>query len=120
MPKRFTAFAATALAAAGIILATTSPASALAPGLHHLKVNKPASVNSVYISATGGFFAPYTICRPLTPGSGWADTGQDLLDGTQLTVITFTSNDCRAGYSISRTFTIPRNDGLTNFWVNMT
>jgi hypothetical protein len=119
MKKRFVAVVATSVAVVGSLLGTTSPAFARDDGLHHLMVYKPDGINSVYINTTNPSGAPFTACRPLSPGTGWVDGNQDLVDGRQVNLITFTSSTCTFGYSISRTFTVPTGDGLENFWANM-
>ena len=119
MNMRFAAIAATALAATSLVLATTSSASAATPGLHHLYVKKPNTIHSLYIQTInpGGF--SFSACRKLPSGTGWVDSNQDLVNGKKATLITFTSDDCGAGYSISRNFTMPAGDAGGSFYADM-
>lgn len=119
MKLRLLAAVATLAAGASLALGTAPTASA-ASGLHHLMVYKPSSVHSVLINTVDAFGDPFSACRRVSEGTGWVDGRQDLYNGASLNVITFTSVDCGAGYSVSRWFTVPGDDGLGNFYVNMT
>lgn len=119
MNMRFAAIAATALAATGFVLATTFSASAATPGLHHLYVKKPDTIHSLYIQTVNPAGFAFSACRELPSGTDWVDANQDLVNGKKATLITFTSNDCGAGYSISRDFTMPSGDAGGDFHANM-
>ena len=110
----------TALAAAGLALsAATVSASASTNGTVHLMVRTGA--RSVFIStSTGAFNEPFTVCRPLSGGSGWKDARQELQLGKNVKLITFVSTDCTAGYLVSRNFTVPSATSSNDFWADMT
>lgn len=110
--------AVTVLAAAGLALgAAAAPASASDNGLVHLMVH--TSAKSVWVSTTSSLFdQPISICQPLTGGSGWKDTHQDLLVGRHVKLETFSSNNCSDGQLLTRDLTVP-NVGTSNWWVNM-
>jgi hypothetical protein len=92
-------------------------------GGHNLVVNTSPGIQSIYV--TGIWGSSPLLAEPedkayyrLNPNPGWHDVGYLALNGTQLQVITFTSNNCTDGYTAKRVLTVPYNDGLRKVWVD--
>lgn len=81
-----------------------------------------SNVYSIYVSSQSGLGESFSVCRKLSGapnGGGWLDGHQDLLNGKNFVIDTFTSNDCRAGMvTKSKVLTVP-SDNNDNVWVNL-
>jgi hypothetical protein len=120
MRRRLKVITAASAAAAGLVLTPAPHASAYTlTSQHHLMVYKPDYVNSVFVSTTDSHGGPASWCEELSWGEGWKDAHSEVFDGQPMTLITFSSWDCTAGYTLRKNFTVPRNDGLKNVWAYM-
>ncbi|MCH5677904.1 hypothetical protein [Streptomyces gilvus] len=117
-----------AVAAAGIALGAAGSASAAAfptdGGSKNVMVKRASYIHSVYYNGEDFNGHPVTKCITLPAANTdpvWNSTGVPAPDGSTLNLITFTSSDCSAGYTLSKWFTVPVHDtSLTNFWADMT
>ncbi len=80
---------------------------------------KPHAARSVFINTTDPAGYSWTVCRRLAEGSGWVNGHMTLVNGRWAQLTTFSSIDCSEGLLKKRDFTVPRRDGLKNFWANM-
>jgi hypothetical protein len=112
--------AATAIGLCGLAVAT--PAASADNGMHHLYIKTPGAW-SVFISTRipgGPQAGPFSACRQLNGSTDFQDGRQDLYDNEKVTLNLFSSRDCTNGaMGTGKTFTVPGNDGLSNFWVDM-
>ena len=88
---------------------------------HHLMLKKTGDVRSLFYSTSNSAGAAITGCVERLPdSSGWVDGQRNFRNGEQATLITFTSWNCTDGYVKRRDLVVPGDDGLANWWVDMT
>jgi hypothetical protein len=97
-----------------------SPAHA-ASGSHHLKVKVAWNVRSVAVAIVG---SPYTCVALPAPTNGdyarWEDGRVDLPNGVDVRVNKYTSTNCAGNtYWGGTRGTVPGDDGLTSWWLDI-
>gem|GEM_PF-1774184 len=107
-----------------LLAAGESKAGAPFAGYHSVMIKTPPDLHCMHLYGIWG--APpesgalrTVLYSRLNPIPGWHYTGYMALNGTQLTVNMYGSDDCVDDFIAQRVLTVPSNDGLQNVWVDM-
>jgi len=93
-------------------------------GYHSVMVKTPPGVQSMHLYGMWG--APPEANHIITvtynnldSTPAWHYTAYMALNGTQLTINTYTSPDCTYGFTAQQVLTVPPDNGLRNFWIDL-
>jgi hypothetical protein len=110
--------------AVGITLLLAAGGSKADVGYHSVMLKTPPNLHCMHLYGIWGAPPEVNVLRTvlyskLNPIPGWHYTGYMALNGTQLTVNMYGSDDCFDDFIAQRVLTVPSNDGLRNVWVDM-
>jgi hypothetical protein len=87
-------------------------------GWHGLKIKVRPNARSIFVVNTDFWGVGQTWCFQRQRGNTWWGPGAGSKNGTRVTVLQFTSDNCTAGSLGKKMYTVPGKDGLDNFWIH--